>query len=226
MILTLILVGDEHINDALPHIRIFSSNGWLVEILTDQPEKFKGSDNRYVNITEYNEKIFSYFQKLLFPIQISKKHKSGVLYVDSSLLFAIPRVFINYFEGGDSFLYYKNWPNGETLKDYINDIYFSKIVDYFVMKNIKNYENFITILEWIYYIPYDENKVDKLLYDAENIKPIFEYTSVIFKPHYSGVGNAEGLGLSYILDKNSISINKFTNFEFDFTRKNQYIKLI
>lgn len=226
MILTLVLVGDEHINDARPYIRLFSSKGWIVEILTDQPEKLKGIGYDNINLHQYNEKIFSYFNKLIFPIQISKKYKSGVLYIDSSLLFATPKTFIESFKNTDSFLYYKNWPNGEKLNDYKDDIYFSKIIDYFIAENVEKYEDLITILEWIYYIPYYENKVDQLLYDIEKIKPIFEYTSVIFKPHYNGIGNAEGLALSYILNKNLIPLDKFTNFEFDFTIKNRYIKFI
>ena len=226
MILTLVLVGDEHINDARPFIRMFSSKGWIVEILTDQPEKLKGIGYDDIILHQYNEKIFSYFDKLIFPIQISQKHKSGVLYIDSSLLFATPKSFIESFKDCDSFLYYKNWPNGETLKDYKDDVYFSKIIDYFVVENFKKYEELKTILEWIYYIPYDKDKVDQLLYDLERIKPIFEYTSVIFKPHYNGIGNAEGLALSYVLNKNLIPIDKFSDFEFDFIRKNQYIKII
>lgn len=226
MILTLVLVGDEHITDARPFIRMFSSKGWTIEILTDQPGKLKGIGYDNINLHQYNNKIFSYFEKILFPIQISQKYKSGVLYVDSSLLFAVPKSFIESFNESNSFLYYKNWPNGETFKDYKDDVYFGNIIDYFVMEKVENYEDLITILEWIYYIPYNEDKVEQLIYDVERIKPIFEYSSVIFKPHYSGIGNAEGLALSYVLNKNLISVDKFSNFEFDFIRKNQYIKII
>jgi hypothetical protein len=41
-------------------------------------------------------------------------------------------------------------------------------------------------------------------------KPIFEYQSIIKKTYYyPGIGNGEGVALSYILQKNNIPIDLF-----------------
>lgn len=215
MILSLVLVGDEYIKEGKPYINKFLRFGWTIEILTDQPEKFETYVSMGVTTYYYNKKIFSYFDKLIFPIQISEKYKSGVVYIDSLTLSLIPKNFIETFNGGDDFLYYNTWPKGETFKEYKNDVYFTILVDYFNRRNETEYDDIITILEWIYYIPYSD-KNNQLLYDLEEIQPIFEYSTVIYKPHYNGIGNGEGLGLSYCLMKNSIPIHKFKNLELSY----------
>ena len=61
--------------------------------------------------------------------------------------------------------------------------------------------------EGVYYYPHLD-KTDSVLYDIECMKPIFEYMSIIKSHPYSGIGNGEGLALSYCLNKNNISINE------------------
>ena len=212
MILVLVLVGDEYIEEAKPHINRYIESGWKVEILTDQPQKFKEFLN--IELHVYNRKIFSYFEKILFPLQIIKKHGDGVLYIDSSLLQSVPDWFLDTFKHTEDFLYYDTWTSGKTFKSLENDPYFENLIKFFKHENFNNYNELLTILEWIYYIPYNESKIDNLIYDAERIKPIFEYTSIFYKSKFNGIGNGEGLGLSYILFKNSITINKFNNLVF------------
>jgi len=212
MILALVLVGNEYIEEAKPHINRYIESGWKVEILTDQPQKFKEFLNIELHI--YNRKIFSYFEKILFPLQIIKKYGAGVLYIDSSLLQSIPDWFLNTFENTEDFLYYNTWMSGKTFKNIENDPYFENLIKFFKYENFNNYGELLTILEWIYYIPYNQSKIENLIHDAERIKPIFEYTSIFYKSKFNGIGNGEGLGLSYILFKNSITINKFNNLIF------------
>jgi hypothetical protein len=212
MILVLVLVGDEYIEEAKPHINRYIEKGWKIEVLTDQPQKFKNFLNIELHI--YNRKIFSYFEKILFPLQIIKKYGDGVLYIDSSILQLIPDSFLETFEPRQDFLYYNTWPNGKRFENIENDPYFENLIKFFKYENFNNYGELLNILEWIYYIPYNKNKINDLIYDTERIKPIFEYTSIFYKTKFNGIGNGEGLGLSYILFKNSIKINKFNNLVF------------
>ena len=137
MILVLVLVGDEYIEEAKPHINRYIESGWKVEILTDQPQKFKEFLNIELHI--YNRKIFSYFEKILFPLQIIKKYGDGVLYIDSSLLQSIPDWFLNTFENTEDFLYYNTWVSGKTLKNLENDPYFENLIKFFKYENFNNY---------------------------------------------------------------------------------------
>jgi hypothetical protein len=202
MILSLVSVGEKYIDHCLPHVERFKNSGWEVHILTDNPNRFSGCE-----VKLYENKIFSYFDKILFTLRLSEKFKEGVLFVDSDWIHNISDEFISTFKGSDKFLYYDNWPNGETFKDYIKDPYFFN-QQRFWEKNNFIYDNLITILEWVFYIPHT-TKISDIIYDLEHIKPVFEYNSVMVDAGYSGIGNGEGLGLSYSLHKNNIKIKKF-----------------
>lgn len=200
MILALVAVGDVYIKNSLIHIDKFINRGWDVRVLTDKPEKY-----RRVKTYQYKNKIFSYFDKLLFLLKIMEEEKSSVLYVDADWVQNVKRDFMENFKGSNDFLYYDNWPE-------YDDEYFSIIHDYWKKIEFDNV-NLETILEWVIYFPYSE-KISKLRHDLEEIKPVFEYTSLCHNTEYNGLGNAEGLGLSYILNKNGIEIKKFNKEEF------------
>ena len=202
MILSLVSVGEKYINHCLPHIERFKNSGWEVHVLTDEPNRFSGC-----KVKPYENKIFSYFDKILFTLRLSEKFKEGILFVDSDWIHNMSDEFITTFKGSDKFLYYDNWPNGETFKDYIEDPYFFN-QQRFWEKNNFIYDDLTTILEWVIYIPYT-TKISDIIYDLEHIKPVFEYNSVMVDAGYSGIGNGEGLGLSYALHKNNIKIEKF-----------------
>lgn len=201
MILSIIAFGDDYIDKALPHISKFTDNGWDVNVLTDKPEKFKICNTEY-----YQDKIFSYFDKLLFPLRLIEKHNTPVLYVDADWVMNINLNFIKTFKGGDEFLYLYSWPNSDYFDDYADNIYFTKILDFWI-KNGFDHTKLPTILEWFYFIPQHKH-ISNIIYDIEKIKPVFEYSSLHYKTDYPGIGNGEGLALSYILKKYNIPIKK------------------
>jgi hypothetical protein len=214
IILSIVAVGDTYINETLPNLYRFINKGYIIKILTDQPNRYSDLN---VETFYYDNKLFSYFDKLTFPLKLSEKYKSNVLYIDADRLSNLTNEFIDTFDGEDEFLFYKTWPHGETFRYYKDDYYFKILLDYFHKKNITDYEDLVTILEWIFYFPYYGEKISDLLVDIERIKPIFEYMSIMVDSRYSGIGigNGEGIALSYVLNKNKISMNKFKNHVFD-----------
>jgi len=208
MILSLVAVGEKYVKNCEPFIPNFIDNGWDVHILTDKPQYFK-----FGTIEHYNHKIFSYFHKLLHPLKLCEKYQKDVLYVDADWIQNISSDFSKTFKSGDTFLYHGHWPGGETFINYKDDLYFKFLIDYWDKQSF-NYDNVPTMLEWIFYIPYNKN-ISKIIYDIESVKPIFEYMSLTTDTGYNGIGNGEGLGLSYSLYKNNISIKTFdkTNFK-------------
>ena len=207
-ILTLISVGERYTNKCIPHIKHFLDKGWDIRVLTDTPTLFDGC------ITyEYPNKIFSYFDKLVFPLRISEKEKSGVLFVDAdeieNFIYLADSDFSKYTE----FMVYDYWryhTNGmrfiwDTFIQY-DDVYFEPLFSYWNSIDF-DYSKLKTIWEGLYYYPYSD-KTNNVLHDIECIKPIFEYMSVIKNHPYPGIGNGEGLALSYCLDKNNINRNE------------------
>ena len=203
MILSLVAVGEEYIKNCKPFIQKFMVFGWDVHVLTDQPEEFE------CNTEKYQNKIFSYFDKLLFTLRLGERYKQDVLFIDADWIHNISDNLPKYLEKSDHFMYYVSWPNGETFDDYIDDPYFINLIRYWDKNNF-DYHNLPTIMEWIFFMPYT-NKISNLLYDIEHIKPIFEYNSVTVDTGYKGIGNGEGLALSYVLSKHKIPIKKFNN---------------
>ena len=202
MILSLVAVGEKYVEHCKPFISNFINGGWEVHVLTDQPHRFDGCKTE-----TYHKKIFSYFDKLLFTLRLSEEHHEDVLYIDADWIHNISVDFPQNFKKSKNVLYYTSWPNGDTFENYKNDPYFSNLINYWDKNNF-TYSNLKTIMEWIIYIPHSD-KIGDLIYDIEHIKPIFEYNSVITDTGYSGIGNGEGMALSYALNKNKIPIKKF-----------------
>ena len=208
MILALVAIGDKYISNCEPHIKNFINNGWDVHILTSETDEFNlGKTYKYQN------KIFSYFDKLLFFLRLSEEYDKGVLYVDSDWIQFINSDFPNRFKGSENFLYYGYWPNG--FMNYQDNPYFKHILDYFNMEGITHNE-IPPLLEWIFYIPPIKN-ISNVIYEVEKVKPIFDYMSTVVNAGYFGMGNGEGIGLSYSLYKNNIIPYEFdkTHFKVD-----------
>lgn len=194
-------VGDFYIDGCLPHLQKFIDNGYDIKILTDKPEKFDGFDTTF-----YQNKIFSYFDKLLFSFRLIEKHKTDVLYIDADWMENINENFFENFEGGNDVLYYGTWQY-ESFKNYLNDEYWKDLLFYFNLNKIKH-DHLIIPLEWIFFFPVMDS-VTHIIYDLEKIKPIFDWISTVIPSQYGGNGNGEGLGLSYVLDKNHVNLVKF-----------------
>jgi len=205
MILTLVLVGDSYTNqidETLYQINRFKSKGWEVKVLTDKPELFNS-----VETVTYENKIFSYFDKLLFPLKIAEKTKENVLYIDHDFGNNLTENFFKKFKKTSDYIFYEKWQKWDQINEkYIPwekfgdfyDLYYLPLYQYFKKINC-NYDDLITIRECFMYFPYDYH-TSEIIYGLERIKPIFDYMSICNKSEFSSYGSSEGIGLSYILN--------------------------
>ena len=189
-LLCLVAVGDVY------NKYIFSSIEKLSEkydlcILTDSPLRIYG----VLDVEIYTSKIFTYFAKLTFSIRMAIKHKRGVYYCDINKLHELDNINVT---DEYQFTYIREWPKLTYFSQMENEMYWRKLV-WFWIENGFEYKQLKTIEEHCFYIPYHK-QIEKLLYKIEHIKPIFEYISMTNKNPYSGIGNGEGLALSYALD--------------------------
>ena len=202
MILTVVAVGSKYISKAKQHLPKYTQHGWDVRVLTDEPESFPN-----LKTYKYSNKVFSFIDKLLFPLRLVEKLKQPVLYVDADWFEFISNELILNFKPTDEVLYFGEFPNGKYLSD-INSEYFDPLITYF-KKNEFDYSKLLLMIEYLYYFPY-YNNISDVIYDLERIKPILEYQSIIKKTYYyPNIGNAEGVALSYVLHKNNVPINLF-----------------
>jgi hypothetical protein len=215
MVLSVVAVGEQYINNCLPYLNKFKNNGYDIKILTDKPEKFIGYDTQL-----YENKIFSYFDKLLFSLRLVEKYKTDVLYIDSDWIQNVNDGFIKNFHGSNNVLYYDNWEN-DLFINYINDFYWKDLLFYFNLYKIDHFHLKLP-LEWIFYFPNIDN-VSQVLFDLEKIKPIFDWISTVVPSQYNGNGNGEGLGLSHVLDLNKIELIKFNKDLFKDAKENKKI---
>lgn len=202
MILAVVAVGTKYIYKVKQHLPKYIENGWDVNILTDEPNSFPN-----LKTYQYSNKIFSYIDKLLFPLRLVESSKQEVLYIDADWMEFISDELILNFKPIDKVLYYGEWPEGKYFLN--TDLqYFEPLVSYF-QKIEFDYNKLILMIEYLHYFPYINN-IENVIYDLERIKPIFEYQSIIKKTYYyPAVGNGEGVGLSYVLSKNNVPIDLF-----------------
>lgn len=202
MILAIVAVGKKYILKASQHIPKYTQSGWDVRVLTDEPDSFPS-----LKTYEYTNKVFSYVDKLLFPLRLVEKLKQPVLYIDADCFDFISNELVQNFKPTNEVLYYGNWPEGKYFSD--TDLeYFNPLITHF--KEIEyDYNQLPLMIEYLHYFPYFNN-ITNVIYDLERIKPIFEYQSIIKKTYYyPGIGNGEGVALSYVLQKNNIPIDLF-----------------
>lgn len=216
MILTLVSIGSgysDKSDEMTDQINRFKNGGWDIKLLTDKPENFP-----LVKTYKYQNKIFSYFDKMLFPLRIMEETKRDVVYIDHDFLINMSDAFVNEFKGYDKFIYHENWQkwndenkNWDPWKyfgDYHLD-YFNPLIDYWKKQNY-DYKKILTIRECFLYFPFMEN-VGEIIYEIEKIKPVFEYLSVIGESKFKGYGCSEGLALYTILEKYNIPMELFVD---------------
>ena len=193
-LLCLVAVGDVYNKYIISSIEKLSEKYDLC-ILTDSPLSIHGA----FDIEIYQSKIFTYFAKLTFSIRMAIKHKRGVYYCDINKLYELDNINVT---NEYQFAYIREWTNGEQSAVYFSQIqnapYWRKLVWYWLAENY-DYSSTKLIEEHAFYMPYHKQS-EKLLYTIEKIKPIFEYISITNKTPYEGIGNGEGLALSYALD--------------------------
>ena len=193
-ILCLVAVGEEY-NKYIPSSIEKLSKKYDLCILTDRPIRLFGVLDQEI----YLETIFTYFAKLTFSIRMALKHKRGVYYCDINKLHELDNLDVT---DEYQFKYIREWTNGDQSAVYFSQIqdapYWRKLVWYWLAEDY-DYNSTKLIEEHAFYMPYHKQS-KKLLYTIEKIKPIFEYISITNKTPYKGIGNGEGLALSYALD--------------------------
>lgn len=204
MRLVIVAVGKKYIDEAIPYVERFTKEGWEIDILTDDIERFKSG-----NLYEYVNKIFLFGEKILFPLRMCEKYKEDILVSDIDFLKNLDDAFINGIKNNGNVLYVDNWEkwdgnnwNKWVMVKEMDHPYFNPLFDYLGNENIE------TMVEWCLFIPYSE-KITNVIYDVEKFKPILEYMSVVGEHKYEALGGGEGLSLSYALKKNNIGIQKF-----------------
>jgi len=143
----------------------------------------------------YTSKIFTYFAKLTFCIRMALKHKKGVYYCDINKLEELDNLSAKY---DGAFSYLRQWPIAKYFHEMEHVQYWRKLIWFWIDRKY-DYKQLTTIEEHAFYLPYSD-KLNKLEYVVEEIKPIFEYTSLTNENPYNAIGNGEGLALSYALD--------------------------
>lgn len=225
MILTLVLVGDDYTNqvdETLTQINRFKTKGWNVKVLTDKPYLFQD-----VEIEHYQNKIFSYFDKLLFSLRTAEKTKENVLYLDHDFGQNLTDHFFKNFNKTSDYIFYEKWQKWDGVNqkyvpwnefgDYFDEYYLPL---YLYFKKLKiSYVDLTTIRECFMYFPHDDN-TSRIIYELEKIKPIFDYMSICGKSGFSSYGSSEGIGLSYVFKQLGIEPKSFNQ------KLNEPVKLL
>ena len=187
-------------------INAFSSKNHL-EVLTDNVDIFHNSYN-----TLYDRDIFSYYEKINFIFNLSKKYNQRITYIDCDWLNAYNtnitydditlysyEIFDLYIESDPltKFFYENEYHVRDTLLSHISS-----------NESIKYY-----IPEALISLP-KVNEIDKMISDIKTIQPIVEnyYTSKNTNPRYyryvkAGIGYGEGWAPHLQFVKNIIPTN-------------------
>ena len=201
------LDGNPYYNQCIDQIKtIIDKLNYDVRVLTDTPEVFQTIGC----ITyPYDKKIFSYFDKLFFSIKLAKELNKPITYVDSDNLWLLTETDAYYNLRNEKIVWFldnwNTWMRGplEPWK-YLTDLNIEKwtepLIEYL---KIEGYDasKLETMFERLLYFPTDVD-YDKLQYELEKIKPIFEYMSMYDRDLNNRLiyGHGEGLALSYALD--------------------------
>lgn len=203
--LALVAVGEKYIEPVNQVVNRFFDK-WDIYVLTDNV----GSVPLKCHVKQHEDKIFSYFEKMLFVLRLVEKHKTGVLYVDVDRIDEFGEDFMNQMIENNEVTIKNYWhgTNKDFKGNYDSSIHFKPLIEYCQNNNI-DYD-VDTFSEEIFYVPY-LNNISEIIYDVEKLRPVFEYQSLISletNKYYPNVGNAEGLALSISLKKNNHTIKK------------------
>jgi len=212
-----VAIKDHYRNCLVSELKRLRDYGWTIHVLTDDPQSFTDT-----NYELYPYTIFSYVDKILFPIRTSINLKQSVLSVDADRVEGLSSEFLETGIQSSSFLYERKWPAAEYVGLFIyGDSYFDVLLEYFDSLDF-NYDKLPCILEQIFYIPYFP-ELYKVRQDIERLKPILEYISVLHNYPYPGIGNGEGLALSYGIKNNNFNLEKFNIYPYKQFKPNRFI---
>ena len=199
-------VGTKWLTKYQDIINAFSSKNHL-EILTDNPSGLIGS-----HITLYERNVFSYYEKINFMFNLSKKYNERITYIDIDWLNAY-NTNITY---DDITLY--SYDIFDLSDENILTKWFTEKEEYFrksLLSNISVNSNIdFYIPEALISIP-QLNNIDNIQFDLKTIQPIIEswYDLKNKNPRFrryikNGIGYAEGWGVSAVCKKYKIPIDK------------------
>jgi hypothetical protein len=203
--LALVAVGEKYIEPVNKVVNGFFDR-WDIHVLTDNV----GHIPLKCHVKSHEDKIFSYFEKMLFVLRLVEKYKTGVLYVDVDRVDEFGEELMNKMIDDDNVTIINYWhgTNKNFKGIYDSSNHFKPLIEYCEKNNI-DYD-VDTFSEEIFYVPYFDN-ISDIIYDVEKLRPVFEYQSLISietNMYYPNVGNAEGLALSISLKKNNRTIKK------------------
>lgn len=203
IIIALVAVGELYVKEIIPYYNSLKEAGYDVKVLTDQPDLFK--EDAFI----YKKRVFNFFDKLYFSLNLVEKYNKTVIYVDGQE--AISPELINQYttEIDTDFMYTADWTLG-GFHEYMDKANFKHLVEYLNIFKIP-VKNYLTIYEHILVF---NKSIDSSLVikELEDIQPVFDYMALLncgmYFKNYE-LGDAEGLALSIVLDKNNISISKW-----------------
>lgn len=218
MIITFTAVGEQYIKLLLDNLDGYLELGYIIEVLTDDPPKFYHKD---VTVTKYENRIFNYFDKLLFLFRKINEHKSPGVFLDVTKLsvynpillknefFKKEPILIGFYR---EFKHIVNLEKDHSLRFVRNYIHTFDISEKFTLKHL--------IEEFIYF-PYMDILPD-LIIQLEKLKIVFSFQTLMdeqsptythrFKvPHILGYGEGVALHLLFhIFDIHYIVLSKFS----------------
>jgi len=199
-------VGTKWLTKYQDIINAFSSKNHL-EILTDNPSGLIGS-----HITLYERNVFSYYEKINFMFNLSKKYNERITYIDIDWLNAY-NTNITY---DDITLY--SYATYDLSDKNILTKWFTEN-EYHFRDNLLSHISVNSNID--FYIPEalisipQLNNIDNIQFDLKIIQPIIEswYGLKNKNPRFrryikNGIGYAEGWGVSAVCKKYKIPIDK------------------
>ncbi len=198
MIITFVAVGKKYIDLLNDFFKTNESFKDECVVLTDRPNLFSG-----VKTVLYQNKVFSFFDKLLFSLRVCEEYREDVLYVDVDELshLSIHEIIDQIDEKETSILFTIPWPP-KNLDELDNKRW--KLFKDIVKTDHKEIQ---TLFENVFFFP-KTLPVSKLLYDLELLKPIFETMSILNEEVSNNIGGGEGLALSYLIKINNLKIKQ------------------
>jgi hypothetical protein len=202
-VVALVAVGREYVEEIVSYYNRLKKSGYDVKVLTDHPQEFQSDD-----ATLYTKRIFSYFDKLYFALELVKKYNRTVIFVDGRE--SIAEWMIERYTNNITAdcIYAEDWELGGFLQ-YTNEATFEYLTKYLSTYNIP-IKDYPTIYEHI--VVFNKTIDYQLVIDQlEQLQPVFDYMAVLNCKLYNKpfiLGHAEGLALSIVLDQNNITLQK------------------
>jgi hypothetical protein len=191
MILAIIAVGETYRKELDSNVELLKKLPCPIIVLSDKVEH----DCFFYKL--HSGQDFSYFEKLYFSLELVERFGEDVLYADVKRLktFDFENLEMNTL-GSLQFLRY--WPLGDKFENYIEQPYWRPFIQKCESEKI-DYKNLPAIDESLLLFK-KTIKASALIDEIREIQPVFR--EMWKSQHvYKAMDNAEGLALSYALQK-------------------------